>query len=146
MFEEVKATFMSYLGAFNTLKAANVSGYFHLPAVLMTKDQVPFMNSIDDVEAVFGQLFKYLNDNEFKRSTLDSMQIKMVSDNQAIVVGVATRYKIDESVLEHFGFTYTLRKTDESFTINSVEHNWKIITGVIHDALDFSAIQSFSLP
>ena len=58
----------------------------------------------------------------------------------------ATRYRKDESVLEHFGFTYTLRKTDESFTINSVEYNWKIITGVIHDALDFSVIQSFKLP
>ena len=146
MFEQVKATFLSYLDDFNTLKAANVSGYFHLPAVLITKDQVAFMNSIEEVEAVFKKLFKYLKDNEFKRSTLDSMQIKMVSNNQAIIVGVATRYKIDESVLEHFGFTYTLRKTDESFTINSIEHNWKIITGVIHDALDFSVIQSFKLP
>ena len=158
MFEEVKATFMSYSVAFNTLKAANVSGYFHLPAVLMASKeiqltnpvelikQVEFMNSIDDVEDVFRKLFKYLKDNEFKRSTLDSMQIKMVSDNQAIVVGVATRYRENKSVLEHFGFTYTLRKTDKSFKINDVEHNWKIITGVIHDALDFSAIESFSLP
>lgn len=158
MFEEVKATFMSYLFAFNTLEPANVSGYFHLPAVLMASKPVElinpvelikpveFMNSIGDVEDVFRKLFKFLKDKKFKRSTLDSMQIKMVSENQAIVVGVATRYRKDESVLEHFGFTYTLRKTDKSFTINDVEHNWKIITGVIHEALDFSVIQSFELP
>lgn len=122
----VLARFIAYATAFETLKTENVTPFFHHPAMLMTSQQVALMNNDDEVKGVFQALFADLKRKNFARSEMNSIQVKQVSENQAIVSGTATRYRQDKSVLEEFGLTYTLRKGDD---------DWKIICGVLHETV-----------
>jgi hypothetical protein len=126
----VLKTFTDYSIDFGKLDPNLIPVYFHLPAMLMTAEIVAVMTDENKVKDVFKQLFDKLKLDKFKESKLDSLKISEVSQNQAIVTGVATRYREDGSVLEHFGLTYTLRHTD---------NGWKIIVGVLHDPNEFSA-------
>lgn len=126
----VLKTFTDYSIDFGKLNPDLIPQYFHLPAMLMTSKDVELMTDEYKVKAVFKELFDQLEFAEFKESKLNSLQIRQVSDNQAIVMGVATRYKQNDSILDHFGLTYTLRNTDKG---------WKIIVGVLHDPNEFSA-------
>lgn len=123
-------TFTEYSTAFGKLDPELIPTYFHLPAMLMNAEIVAPMTDTQDVKNVFTKLFEKLKHDNFKGSKLDSLKIYEVSQNQAIVTGVATRYREDGSVLEHFGLTYTFRNTDQG---------WKIIVGVLHDPNEFSA-------
>jgi len=94
--------------------------------MLMTSEQVALMKNDEDIRGVFAALFHNLKLNSFKRSELESTQVKQLSQSQAVVSGVATRYREDGSVLEHFGLTHTQRK---------MEQDWQIIVGVLHDPI-----------
>jgi hypothetical protein len=122
--------FTDYSIDFGKLDSNLIPTYFHLPSMLMTSKIVAPMGDENQVKKVFTQLFEKLKHDKFKESKLDSLNISKVSENQAIVTGVATRYREDDSVLEHFGLTYTLRNTNQG---------WKIIVGVLHDPNEFSA-------
>ncbi|HEY5138117.1 MAG TPA: hypothetical protein VIJ25_02190 [Methylococcales bacterium] len=126
----VLKTFTDYSNDFGKLEPDLMPKYFHLPAMLMTSGEVALMTENSSVIGVFTQLFAQLEHAGFKESKLNSLQISLVSEKQSIVSGVATRYKQNDSILEHFGLTYTLRRTDNS---------WKIIVGVLHDPNEFSA-------
>jgi ketosteroid isomerase-like protein len=127
---DIQKTFGAYATAFNTLDPTAVEPYFHKPAMLMTSDQYVVMADSKAVLAVFNKLMSSLKDKNFKESKVLSLEIKQLSDNQGLVVGAAKRFDKESKEIEHFGFTYTLRKTDQG---------WKIIVGVLHDPNEFSA-------
>jgi len=91
----------------------------------MTSEQVAVMQTSDEVLGVFNMLMERLRKLNFTKSEIEgSLKVTQLSDNQGLVSGVAKRFDKEGKEIEHFGFTYTLRK---------VEKGWKIITGVIHD-------------
>lgn len=138
MTDDTKAvfkTFTDYAQAFNTLNPDLVAPFIHLPALLITLDAVIPISNDAEVKGTFSQFFEQLKQGDFKESKVHGLQINQVSQNQAIVSGTATRYKTNGSVLEHFGFTYTLRKVDK---------DWKIVAGVLHKPTEFSATVSLS--
>jgi hypothetical protein len=117
--------FVEYAQTFNLLEPAKVAPFFHLPAMLMTSDLVAPMKTSDEVIVVFKTLMDKLKSDNFDRSEIiGNLQVTQVSDNQGIVNGVAKRFATGNKQIEHFGFTYTLRK---------VSDEWKIIIGVIHE-------------
>jgi hypothetical protein len=66
-----------------------------------------------------------LRSKNFKESKIiGELKTTQLSDNQGQVVGIAKRFDKDNKEIEHFGFTYTLRK---------VKDKWKIIAGVLHE-------------
>jgi hypothetical protein len=74
---------------------------------------------------VFAILMDDLKRKNFKESQIvGSLEVKHLSDNQGQVVGVAKRFNQSDEEIEHFGFTYTMRK---------VEDKWKIITGILYE-------------
>ena len=118
-------TFGAYAETFNLLEPATVAPFFHLPAMLMTSALVAPMKTSDEVIGIFKTLMDKLKSDDFDRSEIiGNLLVTQVSDNQGIVTGVAKRFATGNKQIEHFGFTYTLRK---------VLDEWKIIVGVIHD-------------
>ena len=130
----IYSRFLSYAKDFQKLAPSLAASYFHVPAALIASDNLAFMNKVDEVEAVFGQLFALLEHENFSHSTLDNVSIKQVSENQAIVSGNATRYRKDGSILEHFGLSYTMRKVQDEAEPEKFE--WQIVVGVLHDPCD----------
>jgi hypothetical protein len=65
-----------------------------------------------------------LRKQNYGRTETSPLKVKFLSENLAVVSGVATRYTKNNRFLTNFGFTYTLRKVDE---------RWKIILGTIND-------------
>ena len=123
--EDIQKTFGEYLSAFNTLKPTEVESFLHLPSMLMTSGQVVVMHKTDEVLGVFNVLMESLKLKNFAESKLiGSLQVTQLSDNQGLVIGAAKRFDKKDQEIEHFGFTYTMRK---------VEDKWKIIAGVLHD-------------
>ncbi|WP_373545424.1 hypothetical protein [Chamaesiphon sp.] len=123
--EAIKDEFIAYLIAFNSLEPTKVLGFFHLPAMLMTSEEVAIMEKPIEVLGVFAKLMDELKGKQFEESKIVSpLQITQLTDNQAQVVGVAKRFDRSKKEIEHFGFTYTMRK---------VEDKWKIIAGVLHE-------------
>jgi hypothetical protein len=122
---EILKTFGTYAQTFNLLDSTKVEPFFHTPSMLMTSEQVAVMQTSDEVLGVFNMLMERLKKLNFAKSEIEgSLKVTQLSNNQGLVSGVAKRFDKDGKEIEHFGFTYTLRK---------VEQGWKIITGVIHD-------------
>jgi 3-oxoadipate enol-lactonase len=118
-------TFCAYAETFNLLEPTKVAPFFHLPAMLMNSDLVAPMKTSDEVIGIFKTLMDKLKMDDFDRSEIiGNLLVTQVSDCQGIVTGVAKRFATGNKQIEHFGFTYTLRK---------VSDEWKIIVGVIHD-------------
>ena len=126
----IQKTFGAYATAFNTLEPTAVEPFFNKPSMLMTSKEYVVMTDSKAVLGVFEKLMKDLKDKDFKESEVLSLEIKQLSDNQGLVVGTAKRFNKADKEIEHFGFTYTLRK---------VGGEWKIIAGVLHDPNAFSA-------
>jgi hypothetical protein len=128
---EILKKFVEYAQTFNLLEPTNVAPFFHLPSMLMTSEQVAVMNSSEQVIAVFTVMMDELRAKDFKESKIiGNLQVTQLNDNQGQVVGVAKRFNDRDEVIEHFGFTYILRKIQIE---DKVEAEWKIIAGVLHE-------------
>lgn len=128
--EAIKDEFIAYSIAFNLLEPTKVLEFFHLPAMLMTSKEVAVMEKPIEVLGVFAILMDGLKEQKFKESKIVSpLKITLLSENQGQVVAVAKRFNQENEEIEHFGFTYTLRK---------VEGHWKIISGILHEPETFS--------
>jgi 3-oxoadipate enol-lactonase len=123
-------TFGAYIQAFNSLEPTKVLPFFHLPAMLMTTKEVAVMQKPIEVLGVFAMLMDDLKHKNFKESQIvGALEVKQLSENQGQVVAVAKRFNLADEEIEHFGFTYTLRK---------VEGHWKMISGILHEPETFS--------
>jgi 3-oxoadipate enol-lactonase len=128
--EAIKDNFIAYSITFNSLEPTKVLDFFHLPAMLMTSKEVALMEKPIEVLGVFAILMDGLKTQNFKESKIVSpLKITLLSENQGQVVAVAKRFNLADEEIEHFGFTYTLRK---------VEGHWKIISGILHEPETFS--------
>jgi len=74
---------------------------------------------------VFSPVMENLRRRQYGQSDLKLQQLKLLSANAALAVGVAIRLKTDGEELERAGVTYLLHKT---------ESGWKFAALVLHDA------------
>jgi hypothetical protein len=127
---DILRSFGAYAQTFNLLDPKQVEPFFHSPAMLMTSAEVAMMQNSVEVCKVFETLMNDLKIKEFKESKIiGSLKVTQLSDNQGQVVGVAKRFNKADKEIEHFGFTYTMRK---------VKDKWKIIAGVLYEPETFS--------
>ena len=127
---DILKEFGAYAQTFNLLEPSKVAPFFHLPAMLITSEEVAIMQNSVEVCGVFEKLMNDLRKRKFKESKIiGSLKVTQLSDNQGQVVGVAKRFDELGTEIEHFGFTYTLRK---------VETKWKIIAGVLYEPATLS--------
>ena len=94
--------------------------------MLISHDKSVVIKNGFEAWLVFTKLMADLKKQNFARSEIheENTKVKLLSDNLATITGTATRYRKDETKLESFDFTYTMRKVSDS---------WKIIIGIIHD-------------
>jgi hypothetical protein len=123
--DTILKTFIDYIKAFNSLEPTKVLPFFNVPAMLITSKEVAVMQKPIEVLGVFAILMDDLKHKNFKESQIvGSLEVNQLSENQGEVIGVAKRFDRSDAEIEHFGFTYTLRK---------VEDKWKIIAGVLYE-------------
>ncbi len=122
---DILREFATYAQTFNLLDPKQVAPFFQVPAMLISSEEVAVMKNSVEVCRVFEKLMKDLKIKKFKESKIiGSLKVTQLSDNQGQVVGVAKRFDQADKEIEHFGFTYTMRK---------VEDKWKIIAGVLYE-------------
>jgi 3-oxoadipate enol-lactonase len=127
---DIMRAFGAYAQTFNLLDPKQVEPFFQVPAMLITSEEVAVMQNSGEVCKVFEKLMNDLRKKKFKESKIiGSLKVTQLSDNQGQVVGVAKRFDVKDKEIEHFGFTYTMRK---------VETKWKIIAGVLYEPETFS--------
>ena len=123
---EVLKIFNQYGEAFSMLKPRALLSFYHYPSMLISDDKSVVIKNGFEAWLVFTKLMADLKKQNFARSEIheENTKVKLLSDNLATITGTATRYRKDETILESFDFTYTMRKVSDS---------WKIIIGIIHD-------------
>jgi hypothetical protein len=122
--EQVRKTIEEYNKAFSKLKPSILFAFYHYPSILITQETAVSINNKLKLWIVFTKIVADLKKQNYGKSQTSPLNIKLLSDNLAVVSAVATRYTKDNQLLTSFGFTYTMRK---------VEDHWKIIVGTIHD-------------
>jgi ketosteroid isomerase-like protein len=115
-------TFEDYAQAFETHDPSVVLPFYQYPAILISKQKpVKIPNKIMGW-AAFKIAMMGLKRRGYHHSKTESLQVRQLRADLAIITGTVIRYKKDDSELERFDLNYTLRK---------VNHRWKIIVGTL---------------
>jgi ketosteroid isomerase-like protein len=123
----IQKTFEQYAEAFQPLEPAKVLPFFHFPAMLISPEKAAVIGNSIIGYFGFRKAMTELKRRCFTRSETELLDVQQLSDNLAIVTGLVIRYKQckkeqQETVLECFNLTYTMRKVNGS---------WKIIVGAL---------------
>jgi len=124
--DEVRETFKKYSSTFELLSAKALLHFYHYPCILISQDKSAALRNQLEAWIALKKVIGDLKQENYKKSWMRDLQVKVQSNNLATITGAAKRVRQDESVILEFGFTYTLRK---------VSTDWKIIVGIIHDVL-----------
>lgn len=116
--------YRAYFDAFQTLDAAAVLPYYHLPCLVATSDAVFTITSDAEARTMFGAMMENLRARGYGRSECPRLGVHALGANQAVFSASVIRWRADGVELERFGATYTMRRTDAG---------WKIVTLTIHD-------------
>jgi hypothetical protein len=115
-------TFQDYAQAFETLDPSVVLPFYQYPAILITEQKtVKITNKIMGCVA-FKIVMIGLKWRGYDHGKTESLHVRQLRDDLAIVTGTVIRYKKDDSELERFDLNYTMRK---------VNNDWKIIVGTL---------------
>lgn len=118
-------TFHRYAETFEHLKPAQVLPFYHYPALLIAPGKAVAIKNWVEGFIAFWVVMEGLRRRGYGHSHTDSLSVRYISHDLALVSGVVIRYKRDKTELERFGLTYTLRQVSGG--------NWKIISGALHD-------------
>ncbi len=125
--QAVLSTFHRYAKTFETLRPSLVLPFYHYPAILISPSKAVAVKNRIVGFVVFLSIMRDLKRRGYDHNKTESLSVRQLSHNLAIISGTVIRYKKDDTELERFGLTYTLRQ---------VEGNWKIIVGILHEVND----------
>ncbi len=117
-------TFHLYAKSFENLKPSQVLPFYHYPAILISPDKVVAIKNWIEGFVIFKIVMGGLKKRGYDHSHTESLSVRYLSHDLAIVSGIVIRCKKDGTELERFGLTYTLRQVDG---------DWKIVVGALHD-------------
>lgn len=124
--QEVLKTFKDYGEKFESLKPGEVIPFYHYPSILIGNDKAVALKNKLEAWFVLTKVMGNLKQDNYHHSELRDLKVKLLSKNLATITGKAKRVRKDGTIILDFGLTYTLRK---------VSKEWKIIAGIIHEAL-----------
>lgn len=116
--------FHQYAETFESLKPSKVLPFFHYPAILITPDKIAAIKNQIEGFFTFKKVMSDLQRRGYHHAHTKSLSVRHLSNDLAIVSGIVIRCRKDNTELERFGLTYTLRQVDGS---------WNIIVGALHD-------------
>ncbi|HEY9617303.1 MAG TPA: hypothetical protein V6C64_10705 [Microcoleaceae cyanobacterium] len=115
-------TFLDYAEAFGKLDPSVVLPFYQYPAILISEQKpVTITNDITGW-VTFKIIMMGLKWRGYAHSVTESLEVRQLQDDLAIVTGIVIRYKKDDSELERFDLNYTMRKVGD---------DWKIIIGAL---------------
>jgi hypothetical protein len=115
-------TFLDYAEAFERLDPSVILPFFQYPAILITEQKPAKITNKITGWAGFKIAMIKLKCRGYDHSKTESLEVRQLRDDLAIVTGTVIRYKKDDSELERFDLNYTMRKVNE---------DWKIIVGAL---------------
>ena len=116
--EEPLAFLNRYYEAFSTLSVDAVLPFYNEPSMFISAQGVNAVPTRAALGAmVFTPMMKALSSRGFGRSEFSLHHGKRISDVVAVLIGVAIRYKADDSELERVGITYIVRKHNNDWGI-----------------------------
>lgn len=126
-------TFRDYAQAFEILDPSIVLPFYQYPAILIAEQKpVKITNKIFGW-AAFKIAMMGLKRRGYHHGKTESLEVRQLRDDLAIITGTVIRYKKDDSELERFDLNYTMRK---------VNNSWKIIVGTLLAIAEKSTQQS----
>ncbi len=123
-------TFQDYAQAFETLDPSLVLPFFQYPAILISEQKpVKITNKITGWTG-FKIAMMGLKRRGYHHGKTESLEVRQLRDDLAIITGTVIRCRKDDSELERFDLNYTMRKVD---------NRWKIIVGTLLAVAEESA-------
>jgi ketosteroid isomerase-like protein len=122
--ELLRRMYTDYFEAFRSKDPHKIVPYYHTPCMFLTARSLATLLTTEELVAEFGRIMGELGRRGYERTQIRSLDIKLLSEELAVVAIQGTRYRKDNEVLESLGAVYTLRKLDSS---------WKIVLTTVHD-------------
>lgn len=117
-------TFLDYAHSFEILNPSVVLPFYQYPAILISEQKtVKITNNLFGWIA-FKIAMSMLKYRGYHHGKTESLEVRQLRDDLAIITGTVIRYRKDNSELESFDLNYTMRKVDDS---------WKLIVGTLLD-------------
>ncbi|MBI2801573.1 MAG: DUF4440 domain-containing protein [Gammaproteobacteria bacterium] len=109
---------------FSALDLPRFRQCYRLPCQMITSHGVSVATTDAEFEAFFQPLMETLRCNDFGRSELREIHVRVQADNIAIVSTHWVRYRKNGSELEQLGATYTMTKS---------AGEWRIVSLMAHE-------------
>jgi hypothetical protein len=115
--------FRRYTESFQSLDPRATASRFHEPALMITPQGVTALPNAAAVEAVYGRVMAELPARGYSRTEFSSLTERRLAEDLATVSGTGVWKTASGDDLQHFGMTYTLRRSAGT---------WRIVVATIH--------------
>lgn len=118
--ELVEKTYRAYFTVFQMGDPRAITPYFHTPSMFISAAGSHALATVRDAEQFFDRLIYSLRSRGYSRSTIDSVQVKMLADDLALVNARAQRFTRTGDLLEKISALYLMRKAAGTWRITTV--------------------------
>jgi hypothetical protein len=122
--ELIERTYRAYFTVFQMGNPRAITPYYHTPSVFLSSEGTYVLPNVHEAEQFFGKLLYGLRGRGYARSVLTDVQVKLLSEELALVNARGERYTRDGALLERLSALYTMRKA---------EGTWRIATATMYD-------------
>ena len=116
-----------YYKAFSTLDLDACLPFFTLPCMFVGQQGTYAVASREDLAKVLGPTIEALKTKDYQRSEYIEPQITTLTENTALVRGVARRYRASGAELERVPVSYLMHRNDAAWKIAVVTAGLKFI-------------------
>ena len=115
--QQIRAVIDEVGAAFTALDFDRWLACFHTPRTVIFPDRVFASSSEADSREALLPIFDAVRKRDFRRTHLDTCNVRLLSTNTAVVSTVWSRYKANDELLEQLGATYQLFRGDAGWKI-----------------------------
>ena len=111
------AAFRHYAQAFQSLNPKAVAQYFNQPSLMITPQGVLAFITAADVEQAYARVMAELPARGYSRTEFSPLVERRLGEDLAVVTGRGVWKTATGDELSHFGLTYTLHRSSETWHI-----------------------------
>ena len=114
---EMLAAIHGYYKAFRTLELEACLPFFTLPCMFIGLRGTFAVANREDLASVLGPTLEILKIRDYQRSEFIETQVTTLTDNTALVRGVAVRYRASGTELERVSISYLVYQSGAAWKI-----------------------------
>src|SRR5579859_6814470 len=114
---EMLAAIHGYYKAFSTLELEACLPFFTLPCMFIGLRGTFAVANREDLARVLGPTLEILKTKDYQRSEFIETQVTTLTDNTALVRGVAVRYRASGAELERVSISYLVYQSGAAWKI-----------------------------